>query len=199
MSGEETQARGVDGARRARNWLHSTTRVEVHWLNPEPLAVKKLTFEWANGQSFSFDLAGVLRGGDLEGQEFLAEVKNYKDASDQGGLYKKFLAQCYAAYLARPERCDNFLWITWAPFNAGSWSTLQDVGQVRDAVLAASEKCLDTEDKVEAENLIDDNVCKAVACKVRIIVLSEWQEQNLTLTTEHLAVIRSHRTRTEAR
>jgi hypothetical protein len=52
----------------------------VQWVNPEPVAVKKLTFSWADNTTFSFDLAGILRGEEVEGQEFFAECKKYQDA-----------------------------------------------------------------------------------------------------------------------
>jgi hypothetical protein len=78
MTGEETQEKGRKGAHRAKEWLEATTRVSVHWVNPEPYAVAQLSFTWANeSPDFSFDLGGVLMGDELAGQEFLAEVKFY--------------------------------------------------------------------------------------------------------------------------
>jgi hypothetical protein len=89
VSGEETQARGADGARRAKRWLDSTTRANAQWVNPDPIAVPKLTFEWAKKpRHFSFDIAGTLLGGDLEGQEFFAESKKYPSALDQARLLR---------------------------------------------------------------------------------------------------------------
>jgi hypothetical protein len=193
VSGEETQAKGADGARRAKLWLESTTRVDVHWVNPEPIAIPKLKFKWANDQTFSFDMGGVLRGEELDGQEFLAECKKYKDAQDQGKHYKKFLAQCYRAFTARPERCDNFIWITWAPFNVTTWSKLLSPEEVRAAVLAVPSLSLGAEDPEHAQEMFSDEDCKEVADRLRMIVLSDWQER-LTPTIEHLALIRSFRT-----
>jgi hypothetical protein len=199
MSGEETQAKGAEGARKAKVWLDATTRAEVRWVNPEPIAVPKLTFKWADGGTFSFDLAGVLRGEKIENQEFYAECKKYQNAQDQGQHYRKFLAQCYRAFKLRPERCDNFLWITWAPFNVTTWDKLQDPKIVEAAVLALAERSLGAEDANQAAKLLDKERCKEVADRLRMIVLSDWQQENLSLTTEHLAVIRSYRTQAEAR
>lgn len=198
MSGEETQAKGAEGTRRAKIWLDATTRAEVQWVNPEPIAIPKLTFPWLDGQTFSFDLAGILRGEKIDRQEFFAECKKYKNSSDQGLHYKKFLAQCYRAFDLRPERCDNFMWITWAPFNVTTWEKLQDAEGVQEAVLALSPRTLGTRIKAEARELLDKEKCKEVADRLRMIVLSDWQRENLSLTQEHLAIIRSHRTRMEA-
>lgn len=198
MSGEETHAKGAEGARRAKQWLDATTRAEVRWLNPEPIAIKKLTFNWADGSPFSFDMAGVLRGESIENQEFFAECKKYKNSGDQGQHYKKFLAQCYRAYHLRPERCDNFLWITWSPFSVTTWEKLQDANEVKAAVLALKERTLGISDATEAEACLELEACKEVADRLRMIVLSDWQQENLSLTREHLAIIRSYRTRMEA-
>ena len=96
---------GRDGAVRAKRWLERTTRVDVSWVNPDSVA--KLTFDWANGGSFSFDLGGKLRGGAFHGQEFFAEVKEYNSVGDQPRLYDEYLAKCYRAYVVLPARCDH--------------------------------------------------------------------------------------------
>ncbi|MBO4140070.1 hypothetical protein J5U46_07920 [Micromonospora tulbaghiae] len=189
MSGEETQAKGADGARRAKLWLESTTRVNVQWVNPHPVAVPKLTFKWHGGSTFSFDLGGVLLGEELHGQEFLAECKKYAKPSDQGTLYVKYLAQCYRAYSERPDRCDNFFWITWSPFSSNRWDELLTPGYVRDAVLAHHEKALGTENLDAARREISDNLCKDVADRLWMILLTDRQEK-LQPTRLHLGVIR---------
>jgi hypothetical protein len=65
----------------------------VWWVNPDPVAVPKLTFQWTDGGTFSFDLGGVLEGGELAGHEFLAEAKMYANAGDQNALYDEYLAK----------------------------------------------------------------------------------------------------------
>jgi hypothetical protein len=59
--GEQPHAQGADGARRAKLWLDSATRASVWWVDPDLVAVPKLTFKWADDATFSFDLCGVGR------------------------------------------------------------------------------------------------------------------------------------------
>ncbi|MEZ7130462.1 hypothetical protein ACBR40_34460 [Nonomuraea sp. AD125B] len=194
MSGEEAHFKGQDGAQRAKRWLDATTRVNVRWVNPEPHAVRKLTFYWTDGEDYSFDLGGIFLGDELDGQEFFAESKNYKNASDQGGHYVKYLAGCYRAYDTRPERCDNFMWITWSPFNTTTWDKLMAPDTVKAAVLKFSGRVLGEPDEEAARGLISEDICKAVSERLWMIVLSERQERHLTLSQKHLAVIRYHDT-----
>ena len=195
VSGEELHDKGREGARRAKEWLDATTRADVRWVNPDPVAVPKLTFTWADGiAQFSFDIGGLLLGGDKANQEFLAEVKNYQDASDQGTLYDEYLAKCYRAFVQRPDRCDNFFWVTWAPFKATTWSTLCAPEQLRSAVLKHRSLALGIDDEDQASQALDDDTdrVKAVADRLWLIVLSEKQERHLVLSKEHLAVVRHH-------
>ena len=132
MPGESLHEVGRDGAIRAKRWLEATTRVDVPWVNPDHVA--KLSFPWIGKGTFSFDLGGTLRGGDVHGQEFFAEVKRYTNASDQGSLYREYLAKCYCAYQCSPARCDHFMWITWHPFSVTRWTRLCTAKEVEDAV-----------------------------------------------------------------
>lgn len=189
MTGEELHAMGADGLRRAKLWLEATTRAEVHWLNPDPAAVPKLNFDWETGGSFSFDVGGVLRGGEVDAKEFLAECKLYKAAQDQPQLYKEYLAKCFRVWKVAPSRADNFMWITWAPFSAKTWDKLCTAERVREAVMA-------NENRVGAENVTTlEEDCAAVAERLWVIVLSERQERSLTMSREHLAVIKFHVTK----
>ncbi|MGW6449523.1 hypothetical protein [Lentzea sp. NPDC055074] len=193
MSGEETQAKGADGARRAKLYLESFARANVQWVNPDPISIPKLTFPWANGKDFSFDLGGILLGEELHGQEFLAESKMYKSAQDQGTHYRKYLAQCYRAFQLRPDRCDNFTWITWAPFLVTEWDELDSPEMVKASVLLHRDRVFNVADEDEANSLIVDQTCKDVADRLWMWVLSKRQEK-LTLTREHLGVIRKYDT-----
>ncbi len=184
---------GAEGARRAKRWLECTTRANVRWVNPSPVAVRKLTFQWVDGRSYSFDLGGVFLGDDLEGQEFLAESKYYKSAQDQGTHYRRFLAGCYRAYVLRPERCDNFLWISWSPFNVNSWTEIRDAAYVRKAVLEHWEKAVGG-DAETAQGPVVDEVCKVIADRLWMILLTKRQE-SLVPSLEHLSIIRAHDTR----
>ncbi|MEV1116128.1 hypothetical protein AB0I91_13735 [Actinosynnema sp. NPDC049800] len=198
MSGEETQAKGADGARRAKLFLESTTRATVPWVNPDPIAIPKLTFEWADGGTYSFDLGGTLLGGELQGLEFFAESKAYTNANDQGTHYRKFLAQCYRALQLRPERCDKFFWITWSPFLVNSWSELRTPEFVQDSVMLHRSRVFSTASESEARQALSDQDCKAVAERLGFLFLSDALEE-LTLTKEHLGVIRKYDTMKEDR
>lgn len=140
MSGEETYEKGRERARRAKEWLESTTRMNACWVNPDKFAVEKQTFPWAAGKSkpFSYHLGIPLLRGHLEGWGLYAEVKNYTNASNnQGSEYVEYSAECYCAYLDSPKYCDNFMWITWYPFSLKkssspkAWRTTSDVHTVR--------------------------------------------------------------------
>ena len=193
MSGEETQAKGADGAMRAKRWLEATTRASVPWVNPHPVAVPKLTFPWTDpaSQPFSFDLGGMFIGGEVADQEFLAECKNYANASDQLAMYHEYLAKCYVARQLRPDRCENFLWITWAAFGTTVWSELMSAGRVRTSVIAEAKRALGV-DRQDAEAKVDDALCRDVAARLWMIVLSERQEKHLVLSAEHQGLIRKH-------
>lgn len=195
MSGEALHEKGREGARRAKEWLDATTRADVRWVNPDRVAVPKLTFEWADGSGpYSFDIGGLLLGGDKNNEEFLGEVKNYVDASDQGSLYTEYLAKCYRAFTTRPDRCDNFIWVTWAPFKSNSWSALCTPGEISKAVLKHRKKALNLEAETEAQEVLDglQNVLQVIADRLWLLVLSEKQEKHLVLSKEHLGVVRSH-------
>ncbi|MGI5503012.1 hypothetical protein [Lentzea sp. CA-135723] len=193
MSGEETQAKGADGVRRAKLYLESTTRANVQWVNPDKVAVPKLSFEWANDKTFSFDMGGILLGGELQGQEFLAECKYYTSAQDQGTHYRRFLAQCYRAYNLRPDRCDKFLWVTWSPFLVNDWGDLMTSEWVRDCVLMHRERVFNVANKEQAAELVSGDACKDVSERLGMVFISEFQEK-LTLSREHLGVIRQYDT-----
>lgn len=191
MPGESEHLKGADGAQRAKRWLELTTRVNVHWVNPDPIAVKKLSFSMPNGSSFSYDIGGVMRGGDLESSEFFAEVKKYKDAADQPTMYDEFLAKSYRAYSIRPERCDNFMWITWAPFSATSWSKHTSIEKIKAATEKYPKYNFLAEDE-KYEILINDDTVKAVSERLWIIVLSDKQVENLSMSDSDLGIIRMH-------
>lgn len=173
-AGEQLHERGREGAKRAKTWLEATTRVDVNWINPD--GVQKLTFHWETGNTFSFDLGGLLRGGDYHRQEFFAEIKNYSDAHDQGTLYTEYLAKCYRALKLMPARCDHFMWLTWHPFSVKKWADLCSAKEVQRAVIENRERCLGIEKQAEAEVAVDARLCEEVASRLWLIVLSEKQE-----------------------
>ncbi|QDP80475.1 hypothetical protein FOH10_18920 [Nocardia otitidiscaviarum] len=159
-------------------------------MQPDPAAIPKLTFPKPNG-SFSFDLGGLLRGGEVHNQEFFAEVKNYKDASDQPAHYRDFLAKCFRAYSMRPERCDHFMWITWSPFNATEWSKLDSADKVKLCVRERWQFNFASEQEA-AGSTLDSRMIKEVAERIWVLVLSDKQINHLSMSDENLAVIAMH-------
>ncbi len=101
-------------------------RVSQSYTNLEGVWARKLTLRWPNGNGtpFSYDLGGVMRGGDWDGQMFCAEVKWRRNASDQGPAYKSFPAKCYVALSQGYMLGDHYMWISWAPFRANDWDQL---------------------------------------------------------------------------
>jgi hypothetical protein len=194
VSGEQLHERGRDGAKRAKAWLDATTRADVRWVNPDSVAVPKLTFTWHSGAKFSFDIGGLLLGGEKHDEEFLAEVKNYASGSDQGRLYDEYLAKCYRARKTRPDRSDNFFWITWAPFRATTWQRQCSSEQLAAAIIIHRAKALGVDDETEAKAQLatDQSFIDDLAARLWVIVLSDKQERHLMLTPEHLGVIRKY-------
>ena len=188
--GESLHDLGREGARRAKQWLESTSRVDACWVNPDKGADEKLRFDWPEGgQSFSFDLGGKLRYGDVDGQLFYAEVKKYANSADLGTHYRDFLAKCYVAYLDSPKFADNFMWVSWAPHAATTWDQLTSATHVRAAVLANAHRIF--ANPAEADELIDDEVCATVAERLWLLILSDKQE-TLVPDPVHLGLIHNH-------
>ncbi|CAL9368967.1 hypothetical protein SUDANB105_00820 [Streptomyces sp. enrichment culture] len=90
-------------------------RVAQSYTNTDGAWAKKLTLHWPHGneKQFSYDLGGVMRGGDWDGQMFCAEVKWRRNSSDQGTEYKSFLAKCYVALSKDYMLGDHYMWISW--------------------------------------------------------------------------------------
>jgi len=191
LTGEETQARGAEGADRAKRWLEATCRANVLWNNPHTLP-KKLQFRKASapedseakGDWFSFDLGGTFEGGDEHGQQFLAEVKMYEDdGSSLGGMFRDFLACCYRVEdLLGPTHFDRYLWITWVPFLGSKWSELQTETFVKAAIEEKDYRCA----AALGGAAYDRTVGERVAEKVIIVILSSKQERFLALSDGEL-------------
>ncbi|HEU5159281.1 MAG TPA: hypothetical protein VFU43_19960 [Streptosporangiaceae bacterium] len=178
MPGEDLHVAGANYTRRAKVWLERTTRVQASWMVGQRFGSNKLTFRWPfGGQQFSFDIGGILRGDEFDGQSFLVESKGYMSPSDQGSHYRAYLAKCYAARQQFEAFTENFMWITWCPFNIGSWRDLCGPEMVKKSVLAERERVLGKADLDEAEALLDEGLVDDVASRLWMIVLSERQEQ----------------------
>ncbi|MHC3368736.1 hypothetical protein ACYAFX_16530 [Rhodococcus aetherivorans] len=162
MAGETEQLKGREGALLAKKWLERTTRVKVPWVNPDEVAVPKLTFDKVhqenNSNSFSFDFGGHFRGEEIDGQQFLAECKTYKSSQDQGTHYSEFLAKCYRVVSLNNPFSDNFLWVSFAPFNVTVWDKQTGEEAVRKAVI--KERAINFGPEQNPETEIDDEIVK---------------------------------------
>jgi hypothetical protein len=188
VGGEGTHHLGIDGANRAKRWLEGTTRVLHTWMNPEDAV--KLRFDWATTGTFTFDLGGTFWGEELHNKNFYAECKKYKAAGDQGTEYKKYLAKCYLALEQRPEMCDHFMWITWAPFSVTSWPDLMTAEYVASSI--ESDVALRIRTIGESVALPDKDHCADVAKRLWLIVLSDKQEV-LRLSDDERGLVVSNR------
>ncbi len=187
MAGEDAQETGRDGLHRAKRWLEMTTRVDKSWTHGDKPMAELLTFAWPfGGGTYTFDLGGTFRGGELGGQSFLAEVKNYKREGDLPVHFRDFLAKAYVALGTHPDRCGNFLWISWSPFQAQMWDTHASVESVQKAVLhkANVSRVLGTVDVSEGAAKLDAERMTRVADRVWLVTLGEQQE-SLVLAPEH--------------
>jgi hypothetical protein len=201
MSGEQIHQQGHEGEVQAKRWLESTTRARVQWKQPDPVAIPKLAFEWfhdspvpSKDDTYSFDLGGVLKGGEQDGKEFFAEVKRYlsdNDVDKQDGFYDKYLAGCYLALKNYPARCDIFMWITWAPFRVTAWRGQNSCEHIEKSLLKFRKKIWGIDDETEARQKIKEehNIVESLSTRLWIIVLSDEQINNLTMTQNHLSVI----------
>ncbi|MGW4119869.1 hypothetical protein [Nocardia sp. NPDC004711] len=196
MAGESEQAKGRQGALLAKLWLNRTTRATSCIVNPDNFAKQKLTLKKADYRTlndvFSFDLGGRLRGGELEGQDFLAEVKNYKNSSNLPGHFRDFLAHCYRAMIVQHLMADNFFWIAFSPHTASKWDQLANADAVKAAVLDTETRGINFTPEQDPQEEFLEEVAKEVSNRIWMIVLSEKQIKHLTLLEEHHRIIEGH-------
>jgi len=186
-TGEELHVKGEEGAIRAKRWLDSTCRADALWNNPKK-GKSKLQYSKAAGDgTFSFDLGGRMLGPDTSDEMFLAEVKNYKDPGDQGAEYRKFLSKCYRVEVLHGKFFDHYMWITWAPFLVTSWSKLTTPEFVHQTI----ESCAFGKEAALDGGAAAPEITRAVSEKLMIVVLSERQEDRLTLQGDELFAVRS--------
>jgi hypothetical protein len=198
VAGEEAQDIGESGLQRAKQWLEVSTRVDKSWTRHDRPMAELLEFKWphiapdSQSAPFSFDLGGTFRGGDLDNQSFLAEVKAYRNESDLPTHFRDFLAKCYVALEQRPDRCDHLLWVSWAPFQAKSWDTHTTTDSIKKSIVHKDNRNrvlgVDTEDEAAAK--LSPDTLVGVAKRVWLITLCRQQEQLVLLPDHYLEVVK---------
>jgi hypothetical protein len=204
MAGEDAHDTGRDGLQRAKTWLELSTRVEYAWTYQDRPLGELVHFSWphASRTPFSFDFGGRFQGDHLDGETFVAEVKKYRREGDLPARFRDFLAKCYVALDTKPERCDNFLWISWSPFQARLWDHHATPENVRKSIIQPSnrKRVLGTDNESQAAAKLNADLAAQVARRVWLVTLSEQQEQ-LVLTESHyreVAKLISHEQRFRA-
>jgi hypothetical protein len=195
MPGEINHQIGADGTRRAKAWLDSTTRVESCWTIEDTLSISRLEYGWPHGgQNFSFDLGGVLSGGEFHKTMFVAESKKYSSPADQGEHYDDWLAKCYVMRMNRQPCADHFMFITWNPFRANSWQELVTPKAISTGLLKEKnrKRVFSVDQEERARSMIDQGLLEDVASRLWLIVLSDKQEK-LVISDADRAIIVSHR------
>jgi hypothetical protein len=190
MFGEEAHEAGADGVRKAKRWLDATTRADVRWIYSDAAAKEKLEFSWLDNSKFAFDLGGIFSpGGPVGNRVFMAEVKHYTTAGNQGAMYTEYLARCYRARIENPGYAEQFMWITWHPFSVQTWSKLTTAEEVKAAVLKHSVKALGVSDPKAAEEALDFEICEYLAESLWLLVLSDKHELLMLSPSDRAAVI----------
>lgn len=178
LQGEELHAIGADGTRRAKVWLDATTRVTASWTIYDERAVKKLRFDWPRPgfSPYSYDLGGILSGGEYENSFFVAECKKYS-TKNQGDHFDKFLAQSYATVLGGTQLADHIFWITWHPFRIDRWSRKTGEEEIVRAVSKYASRIFDgLKDGDDVADFIDQDLVKDLSSRFWTFVLSDRQE-----------------------
>jgi hypothetical protein len=192
MPGESMHVVGEDGVRRAKKWLEATTRVSQSWTVYDDVPVQRLQYPWPHGdQSFSYDLGGLLWGGEFHQHGFLAESKKYSH-DNQGAPFDKFLAQSYVTLRDSPALAQHFMWITWNPFRISTWKTLSDAESVVRALVAHGKQVFDLTDEADVRAAVDADLVADLVERVWVIVLSDRQEK-LVISKEDRAELMKRR------
>lgn len=187
VAGELHQETGSIGVDRAKRWLDHTTRVASIYTNTDKVFRDLLHFSWPyGGTGFSFDIGGKLRGGPLQDQSFMAEVKAYRYEMDSAQEYCKFAAECYVAFQLKPDRCDNLIWLSWAPFQAQKWNQHRTADVIRKHLLHQSNlyRVFGTNSATEAREKVDEQVIFQLTNRMWLLTLCDEQE-HLVITTEN--------------
>lgn len=194
-TGETQHDLGRTGAARVQSWLEGTTRTNNLFTNQSPLFGSLLQFGWPEAtQKFSFDLGGEFIGGDIHGQGFAAEVKNYTSLNNLSGEYLDFLAKCYVAVGTEPSRFTHFLWISTVPLTPSNWFEHTKPENVVKALKLERNmgRALGATNEDEAHAKIDHARTVDVARRVWLVTMN-GHEHELIPTLEDLGELTKHR------
>jgi hypothetical protein len=176
MVAEGLHKAGERGVLLAKQWLESTTHVEVPFSvydDPAQTALLRLDDEQKR-----YDLSGYF----LENRRPLSvEVKNYTAVGNQPAEYTEYLANAYSV-TARDLGYDldvrrEFMWVTWHPFSQTKWTRLTSRDEIRSA--------LDEHPDVLGAAEVDEAIVELVSGRLWLVVLNPRQDQ-LLLTRDEL-------------
>jgi hypothetical protein len=180
MVAEATQMLGLTGVYFVKQWLESTTHLELPWNAYENQT--QCTLPLLDGSVKRFDLAGHFLG--ERRRPIVVEAKKYTTPGHQGTEYKKYLAIAYSstakqlAEIGDPER--EFFWVTTHPFSQNNWTDLLSREQIKGALATYPELINGTP--------VDDSLVERVADRLWLLVLHDKQEHLLLSRAELLAV-----------
>lgn len=116
----------------------------------------------------------------------MAEVKSYRYEMDSAQEYRKFVAECYVAFQEKPDRCDNLIWLSWAPFQAQSWHKHHSAESIKKHLLHSDNvfRVFGANSVQEAQGKLDEQVVHELTNRLWLLTLCDEQE-SLVITGEH--------------
>ncbi|WP_147459858.1 hypothetical protein [Actinokineospora cianjurensis] len=188
--GEALHKAGDDGAKAFKRWLEATTRVKTVWMNTQGRTASRMTFKWPEDpESFSFDLGGIFRAGDIDNDTFLAECKAYNNHSNhQDSEFRSYLAKCYVTESLVPDFHDHYLWLTRHPFSVSLWSNLTTPEYISRGLLQESRRVFGC-DPEDAKSQIDLDLVAKLSTKVWTPIVVSPQQENLIITSSDRAIV----------
>lgn len=196
MAGEDAHRSGDEGVAQIRRWLSSTMRVRAIWTTADEYVAMKLEYDWpSGGRSFSFDVGGIFDGGEVNGQTFVAESKHYNSAEGNLGTeYADFLAKCYVVWREHARQVQQFMFVTWHPFNSTKWPKLCTPDAIERGVIRNRARVFGEEDADEARGLFDRETAESLASRLWLVVWSDKQD-NLLMSNDDRAIVMRERAR----
>ncbi|MEU4801197.1 hypothetical protein [Actinosynnema sp. NPDC023587] len=184
MSAEESQELGRRGVMRVKQYLESTTYLQMPWTAYDH--GKLCLLQKLDGNKKQYDLSGFFLGD--RRFPLYVESKKYTTPGGQGTAYDEYLANAYSI-TARAIKEDmdqeiEFMWITWHPFRLNHWTRLMDFDYIKEAVLKRPD-VLGEIDSKPPEEVVDENICRQVSRRLWMVVLTERQ-QELVLSPEEV-------------